>query len=411
MNRSLVAMLAALEAFLAVAVGVGISLVPLSIMWAARLDLGLSWVVFWRASADIWMLGHGVDLVLTLDPKLVAAIALPGAEVPFALTLAPLTFALLTVLMGVRLGRKSAESGARFVGPVAGIATFAGLTILIALSSVHPNAMPNLWMAFFLPAAIFAGGVVIGTRGEIGHVGGRAERVQQRLVGWANAFPTHTRRVFLAAVAGGTAAAAAIVAVAALLLTVLLFANFPAIIRLYEGLQGGGGGGLVLTAAQLSFMPNFVAWVASWLIGPGFALGMGSSVSPLGTQLGPVPSLPILGALPVGDLSFGFIGLAVPVLAGLAVALFLRPKLVHMLGGLSYGRWLIVAACGIGVVGGLLLGILAWTSSGAAGPGRLVDVGPDPVAVGGWGMLELGIGALIGMLAPGLASSRRPSSR
>lgn len=411
MNRSLVAVLAALEAFLAVAVGVGISLVPLSIMWAARLDLGLSWVVFWRASVDIWMLGHGVDLMLTLDPKLVEAIALPGAEVPFALTLAPLTFALLTVLMGVHLGRKSAESGARFIGPVAGIVTFAGLTILIALSAVHPNARPNLWMAFFLPAAIFAGGIVIGTRGEIGHAGGRAERVQQSLAGWAGGFPTHIRRVFVAAAAGGTAAVAAIVAVASLLLAVLLFANFSAVIRLYEGLQGGGGGGLVLTAAQLSFMPNFVAWVVSWLIGPGFALGTGSSVSPLGTQLGLVPSLPILAALPAGELTYGFIGLAVPILAGVAVALFLRPRLVHMLGGLPHLRWLIVTAVGIGVVGGVLLGVLAWASTGAAGPGRLIDVGPDPFAVGGWGALELAIGALIGMLAPELAPNRRSWSR
>jgi len=411
MNRSLVAALAALEAFLAVAIGLGIPLVPLSIMWATRLDLGLGWDVFWRASADIWMLGHGVDLSLTLDPKLVAAIALPGAEVPFMLTLAPLSFALLTVLMGVRLGRKSAESGARFIGPTAGIATFAGLTVLIALSSVHPNAMPNLWIAFFLPALIFAVGVVIGTRGEIGHAGGRAERVQQSVVGWAGELPTHIRRALVSAFAGGAAAVAIIVAMAALLLSILIFANFSAIIRLFEGLQGGGGGGLLLTAAQLSFMPNFVAWVVAWLVGPGFALGAGSSVSPLGTQLGPVPALPILGALPVGDFSFGFIGLAVPVLAGVAVALFLRPALVHMLGGLPHTRWLLGTAVGIGVVAGLLLGILAWASSGAAGPGRLVDVGPNPFLVGGWGALELTIGAVIGMLAPALAPSRAPGLR
>jgi hypothetical protein len=407
MNRSLVAVLAALEAFLAVAIGVGISLVPLSIMWATRLDLGLSWVVFWRASVDIWMLGHGVDLTLTLDPNLVAAIGLPGAEVPFALTIAPLMFALFTTLLGVRLGRKSVESGVHYIGPAAGIATFAALTVLLALSAVHPNAMPNLLMAFILPSAIFAGGVIIGTRGEIGRAGGRAEKVQQSVTGWAGAFPTHIRRVVVTAAVGGTAAVAAIVAVASLVLAVLLFANFPAIIRLYEGLQGGGGGGLVLTAAQLSFMPNFVAWVVSWLVGPGFALGTGSSVSPLGTQLGPVPSLPILGALPTGDFTYGFIGLAVPLLAGVAVALFLRPKLVHMLGGLPHTRWLIITAVGIGLVGGVLLGVLAWASSGAAGPGRLIDVGPNPFAVAGWGVLELTAAALIGMLAPGL----RPRSR
>jgi len=411
MNRSLVAVLAALEAFLAVAIGVGISLVPLSIMWAARLDLGLGWDVFWRASADIWMLGHGVDLMLTLDPKLVAALALPGSEVPFALTLAPLSFSLITVLMGVRLGRKSAESGARFIGPTAGIVTFAALTIVIALSAVHPNAMPNLWMAFFLPALIFAAGVVIGTRGEIGHVGGRAERVQQSVAAFASELPTHIRRAAVTAFAGGTAAVAAVVAVASLLLAVLIFANFPSIVRLYEGLQGGGGGGLVLTAAQLSFMPNFVAWVVAWLVGPGFALGTGSSVSPLGTALGPVPALPILGALPTGDLAFGFLGLAVPVLAGVAVALFMRPKLVHMLGGLPPLRWLVGTALGMGIVGGLLLGILAWASSGAAGPGRLVDVGPNPFLVGGLGTVELAVGALIGMLAPSVAPGLKARSR
>ena len=407
MNRSLIAVLAALEAFLAVAIGVGISLVPLSIMWASRLELGIGWDVFWRASADIWMLGHGVDLMLTLDPKLVAAIALPGAEVPFAVTIAPLMFALLTVLMGVRLGRKSAESGARVIGPVAGIATFAGLTIVIALTAVHPNAMPTLWMAFTHPAAIFAVGVIIGTRGEIGREGGRADRMRQSVTGWAGGFPTHVRRVFVAALAGGTAAVATVVASAALLLTVLVLANFTGIVRLYEGLQGGGGGGLVLTAAQLAFMPNLVAWVVAWLVGPGFAIGTGSSVSPLGTQLGPVPALPILGALPVGDLAFGFIGLAVPVLAALAAAWFIRPRLVAMLGGLPHTRWLVVTAVGIGLAGGVLLATLAWASGGAAGPGRLVDVGPNFWQVGLWGALELTVGALIGMLAPGLRSRSR----
>ena len=411
MNRSLVAVLAALEAFLAVAIGVGISLVPLTIMWAARLDMGLGWDVFWRASADIWMLGHGVDLRLTLDPTLVAALSLPGAEVPFALTVAPLSFALITVLMGVRLGRKSAESGARFIGPTAGIATFAGLTIVIALSAVHPNAMPNLWMAFFLPALIFAVGVAMGARGEIGHAGGRAERVQQSVAAFAGELPTHIRRTAVTAFAGGAAAVAMIIAVASLLLTILIFANFPAIVRLYEGLQGGGGGGLVLTAAQLSFMPNFVAWVVSWLVGPGFALGTGSSVSPLGTALGPVPALPILGALPTGDLAYGFLGLAVPVLAGVAVALFLRPRLVQMLGGLPPLRWLIGTALGMGLVGGLLLGIVAWASGGSAGPGRLVDVGPNPFLVGGLGTVELAVGALIGMLAPSLAQGLSARSR
>ena len=58
-----------------------------------------------------------------------------------------------------------------------------------------------------------------------------------------------------------------------------------------------------------------------------------------------------------------------------------------------------LVAVGMGVVGGVILGLLAWASTGSAGPGRLQDVGPDPLAVGGWAMLELGLSALAGLFA------------
>ena len=67
----------------------------------------------------------------------------------------------------------------------------------------------------------------------------------------------------------------------------------------------------------------------------------------------------------------------------------------------------LVTGLGIGVVGGVVLGLLAWWSGGAAGPGRLVDVGPDPVAVGALAALELGIGAVAGFAASGRLPRRR----
>ena len=57
------------------------------------------------------------------------------------------------------------------------------------------------------------------------------------------------------------------------------------------------------------------------------------------------------------------------------------------------------AGLGMGVVGGVVLGLLAWWSGGAAGPGRLVEVGPNPVAVGALAALELGVGAVAGLAA------------
>ena len=405
MNRTLIALLAALESLLAVGIGLGITVVPLSLMWAVQLDSGIGWDVFYRAAADIWLVGHGVDLTVTLDPVLAANVGLAGAEKPFLISIAPLFFSVLTILLGVRLGRKSLESGARFVGPVAAISTFGGLTVLIALSSINANAMPTMWMALSFPTAIFGAGLFIGARGEIGHSGGRAERLQQRVTDWAFGLPLQVRAVLTSSLRGGIAAAAIVVGISAVVLSVLLIANFSTILGLYEGLQGGGGGSLILTAAQLMFMPNFVMWVASWFVGTGFALGTGSSVSPVGTELGLVPALPILGAMPTADLAFGFVGLIVPIAAGFFAAFFVRPSLVRGLGGAPALRWLIFTVFGIALVCGALIGFMAWASGGAAGPGRLVDVGPNALRTGGVAAVEFLIAATLGLYA----GSRSPS--
>ena len=399
MNRTLIALLAALEAFIALAIGVGISLVPLSLMWAVQFDSGVSWDVFYRASADIWLVGHGVDLKMTLDPVLAAAVNLPGGDKPFLISIAPLSFSLLTILLGVRLGRKSFESGARFVGPLSAVATFGFFTILIALSGVHVNATPVMWMAVSFPTAIFALGVFIGARGEVGHSGGRAERVQQKVVGWATGLSSQVKAVLSASLRGGLITAALVIGASAVALSILIIANFASILGIYEGLQGGGGGSLILTAAQLMFMPNFVMWVVSWFIGTGFALGTGSSVSPVGTDLGLVPALPILGAMPMNDLAFGFLGLLVPLLAAFLAAWFIRPALLRALGTEVSFRWISLTVLGIALVAGILIGLLAWASGGAAGPGRLADVGPNALRTGGIATLEFLIAASLGMYA------------
>ncbi|WP_281640084.1 cell division protein PerM [Aurantimicrobium minutum] len=399
MNRTLIALLAALEAFIALAIGVGISLVPLSLMWAVQFDSGVSWDVFYRASADIWLVGHGVDLKMTLDPVLAAAVNLPGGDKPFLISIAPLSFSLLTILLGVRLGRKSFESGARFVGPLSAVGTFGFFTILIALSAVHVNATPVMWMAVSFPTAIFALGVFIGARGEVGHSGGRAERVQQKVVGWATGLSSQVKAVLSASLRGGLITAALVIGASAVALSILIIANFASILGIYEGLQGGGGGSLILTAAQLMFMPNFVMWVVSWFIGTGFALGTGSSVSPVGTDLGLVPALPILGAMPTNDLAFGFLGLLVPLLAAFLAAWFIRPALLRALGSDVSFRWISLTVLGIALVAGILIGLLAWASGGAAGPGRLADVGPNALRTGGIAALEFLIAAALGMYA------------
>ncbi len=395
--------MSALDALLALAIGLAIPLLPLTVLWVTRFDNGLSWDVYYRASADIWLLGHGVDMRITLDPALAGSLGVAGADVPFVVTIAPLAFALITVLLGLRLGRRAVEAGTTYIGPTAAIVTFTALAVLVALSAIHPSVSPSPWQSLVLPSLIFSVGVIIGARGEIGRSGGRAQSVQRAVTTWVTGLPDVLRAFTRLSVHAGGIATALLVTSAAVALAVAILGNFSTEISLYEGLQGGVAGSLAITAIQLLFMPVFVVWAAAWLVGPGFAVGTGSSVSPMGSLLGPVPSLPILGALPATTLTIGFIGLIVPVVAGFIAGYAARGRSTSEFdfAGDRQRRLLrTLTPVGIGVVGGIFMGLVCWLGSGAAGPGRLADVGPNGLVVGGVFAIELIVGSALGMVAP-----------
>ncbi|MEZ5189476.1 MAG: DUF6350 family protein [Schumannella sp.] len=126
----------------------------------------------------------------------------------------------------------------------------------------------------------------------------------------------------------------------------------------------------------------------------------------LGTALGPVPALPIFGAVPTGDLAFGFAGLLVPVVAGFLAGAAVRPAIERALGAVRPGGLLLTAVAG-GAAGAVLLGALAWASAGSAGPGRLVDVGPSPWAVGFAALAELVPAIALGLASGGALRRRK----
>lgn len=395
--------MSALEALLALAIGLAIPLLPLTVLWVTRLDNGLGWDVYYRASADIWLLGHGVDMKVTLDPALAGSFGVVGADLPFAITIAPLAFALITVLLGLRLGRRAVEAGTTYVGPTTAIVTFSTLAVLVALSTIHPSVTPSPWQSLVLPSLVFGIGVVVGARGEVGRSGGSAEAVQQAVTKWVTGLPDVLRAFTRLSVHAGGIATALLVTSAAVVLAASILGNFATEISLYEGLQGGVAGSLAITAIQLLFMPVFVVWAAAWLVGPGFAVGVGSSVSPMGSLLGPVPSLPIFGALPAPTLSVGFIGLIVPVVAGFIAGFAARGRSAREYAFATDRQLRLLRTLtplGIGLFGGLFLGIVSWIASGSAGPGRLMDVGPNGLIVGAVFAIELIVGSALGMVAP-----------
>lgn len=410
MNRITVVLLAALDALIVVAIGIGIVLVPLTVLWATQFHLAVDWSVFWKAAADIWLLGHGVNLTFALSPATAAALGLAQAGVPFQVTIAVLGFALLAVLMGARTGIRAAETPHPWTGAIAAVVVYGALGAVIALTAGSALVAVSLWQGIVLPAFVFGLGVTIG----LGVGAARARRAvasddraatpvagswRPRIEVWFERhFSAGLRSEAAAALRAGTAASALVIAVAAVLVAVLLFGHFGTVVGLYEQVQAGFLGATALTVAQLALLPNAVIWTASWLLGPGFALGTGSSVSPVGTQVGPLPSLPLLGVLPEGSVALGFAGLLVPVLAGFLSATLLRRRMAQLPGAVPSSARLVLIALAAGVAAGAQLGLLAWWASGSIGPGRLHDAGPNGFVVAGCAAAAIAVGALVGIL-------------
>ena len=379
------------------AIGVAIPLTPLTVLWVVQFGFGADWGLFWRTAVDTWLIGHGVDVTFTLDPTIAASLGLAGADQAFTVTIAALGFALLTTLLGIRAGRRIAETRFATLGAIVAAVTFAVSSLAVAASALDGLARASLVQAAILPLLFFGGGLLIGmnlARRDLGLT---------PILRLPDAVPTLPRELIATSLRGGAAIVALLLAMASVITTLAILFSYASIITLYESLHTEVLGGILVTVAQLALVPTIVVWTASWLVGPGFALGTGSLVSPLGTSLGPIPAVPILGALPSGDSAWGFVGILVPIVAAFLVGAWFGPGIRRRLDG----YWVVVAAIAMGVVAGLVLGILAWFASGGAGPGRLVDVGPNPWAVGAWAALECAVGAAIGILAAHRLPRRR----
>ncbi|WP_167050453.1 DUF6350 family protein [Salinibacterium sp. ZJ77] len=409
MTRRLTLLFSAFEALLVVAIGVAVPLLPATILWAAHFGFAPDWAGFWRAAVDVWLIGHGVDVTFVLDEATAASIGAP-AGTRVLVSIAALGFALLTLLLGVRAGGRIAETGHRALGELASLGVFAALSFLVTFSALHADARPSLWQGAVLPTLVYGTGLLLGVLRAGAEQGPDANGSSLR--DWIADWRPRTRASVGAALTAGAASVTLTLAVSAIAVTVLLFAGYAQMISLYETLHTEVLGGFVLTAGQLAFMPNVVVWAMSWFLGPGFALGEGSLVSPLGTAVGPLPAIPMLGALPAGGLDFGFAGLAVPVAAGFIAGALVRSRVLRQLGDASRALWFAIVAVAGGVFGGLLAGLLAAASAGAIGPGRFSAVGPDALAVGlaAAGLFALGIAIGLAAAVPSRVTARLTES-
>lgn len=172
-------------------------------------------------------------------------------------------------------------------------------------------------------------------------------------------------------------------------------------------------GGLLLLLLQIAFVPNAIVWSIAYLLGPGFAVGLGTVVAPTGSALGALPMLPMLAALPAGPGSGQPGGLP----AWISLGVLATPYLAGAFGGLLIVRvgptprveaaplW--GFACG--GAAGLIVGMLAAFAGGPLGGGRLAAIGPSGWQVGLVTALEVGVAAAVAAgLANWFAAGRGP---
>jgi hypothetical protein len=206
---------------------------------------------------------------------------------------------------------------------------------------------------------------------------------------WAAVLPASARA------AGATClrVLGAYLAVSAVTFLVALAVDFGTAVNVMSRLHTDAGDTTVYTALTLTVVPNAALFSASYLLGPGFAVGTATLVSPTLVQLGALPMFPLFAALPDNGPTPAWtaylMGLA-PVVAALAAARAQRrnPTLRWDEGALR--------GCAGGVLAGVLLGVLAAVSGGAVGPGRMRVVGPEAFDVMVHAITAFGIGGLIG---------------
>ncbi|MGB8650896.1 MAG: DUF6350 family protein [Mycobacteriales bacterium] len=327
--------------------------IPVLLAWAADARSGSGAAAATRAAGQVWLVAHGVDL------------SVPGG----VLGLTPLGLVALPLLLLHRAGRHSARTA-----PVADLRQAAGLVLalsfpygvaaaLVAAAVSTRQVQPAPVQALLWATVVAVLGAGSGVLREAG------------LLRQVSRLPARARRL----AAGTSGAVAVLLAGGAVLVGLSLLVHLGRVGTLAGATAPGLVGGTALLLLSLSLVPNAAVWGASWLAGPGFAVGAGTGVGPFGTTLGPVPALPLLAALPSGGVPtwLGVAALAVPVAAGVVAGLLVSRRLPA-----TSVRAGALEAAAAGPCAGAAVALLAWLSGGPVGGGRLVAVGPSPWQVG-----------------------------
>lgn len=161
-------------------------------------------------------------------------------------------------------------------------------------------------------------------------------------------------------------------------------------------LHTDAGAATLLVVLSLLVVPNAVAFSGSYLLGPGFTVGVGTLVSPSAVVLGPLPMFPLLAALPDTGAAPAWAAY-LPVLPALLAASVVARD--HQAAPAAAWREAVARGLAAGVLAGIAFGLLAGLAGGAVGPGRMREVGPFELEVLLHAITAFGAGGLVGAVA------------
>lgn len=304
-----------------------------------------------RVGADGWLLAQGAHLHLAVG------------GVSATITAIPLGLTLVCLWASHRFGRWAASSSAIEDARTLGLSVlilsgvYALVSLVAALLAASPSAEYGV-LGSFLGAFVVA--LLGGGSGLL--AGGR------EVWDWRAPLPDWVRSVAF----GAVASVLLLIAVSSVVLAVALLADLGSAANVLSRLHADVSGGLLYTLLVAAVAPNAVLLTGSYLIGPGFALGTGTIVSPAAVTLGPVPAFPLLAALPAQGTppAWSSALVAAPVVASVVAVLLMlrrRPAFSYETGA--------ARGVGAGLAGGVLVTVLIALSGGAVGPGRMADLG------------------------------------
>lgn len=433
MQQFLAALAAMLEAAASALLGMALLAVPVLIVWLGVDHGQTSPGVIIALVCALWLLGHGVNLSVTVTAEQALAVGAGNTSYVFTLGLPLALLLVLTVFLGVRIGKRIAkETTARSQMWVAGFAVCGfSLATVLAVLCAQAQLVAGVPLAVLQTVAWFGLGLVSGylwlrrwefasrlqllapaaavtnpgsetatfTDAETAAVSSAVQTSETKKV-----FPGDTlvyrassylpqlqqsTRFIAAAFSAALKTSLGLLTVAAVAFSVSAFVHYAKYVQLAETIGFDYLGVLLLFLLQLLLLPVCLMWTYAWLTGAGFDIGVTNTFSPFAAASEQLPALPLFALIPQPWAGFGVLAPLSLLLAVTACAYF--DKKLPQLSAKNLGFYALTA---------LLVALFALLASlvlsGGIGPGKLQHAGADPLLIAALTFMLVLLGQLVG---------------